>query len=168
MPIVTFAQLICLMYADPSAWEWEDLREEVGWLYEEAIEAAWYSIFERLARMTRSDVLPEFGIFVTSPRSATVEVFVTARVRAARQHVLDLSIEEFWAFAFEPAPEFVQDNQAFIASLPNLPQPPIPAIWLEPPGPTCDMCGSRGARAHHTGMEVCETCCETQFNGCWF
>ena len=154
MPIVTFGQLICYLYIDPSAWDFEDLRSEVMWHFEDSIEAAYYSMFDRLARLAPSDVFPE--------RGDTVQDFVRARVLAAVEYIQALSIQEYWAFQFELVPD-----ENFTASLLNLPQPPIPANWLQPPGPTCSMCGSRDAGQHHTGELLCQNCVDNHFYGCW-
>ena len=160
MPLVAFALIVSYLYDDPSAWDFVDLRDEVAWIYEESIEAAWYFTFEHLARMTRSDLLPDCG-------NVTVEAFVRARVILATQFLMGMSMEEFWAFEFEPSLAFMEAYPEFMISLPTLPRPSIPPTWLEPPGATCDRCGSRNAMLHHTGELLCENCVDNHFFGCW-
>ena len=162
MPLVTFAQLICNMYADPSAWDFEDLRDDFALVYDEFVEATWYYTFERLAHMSRSDLLPECG-------GITVKAFVRARVQDATQYIKGLSVEDFWAFEFEPSPDFVEQNAELIATVLRMDSNAthIPSIWLEPLGPTCNMCGARNPGQHHTGQLLCENCVDNHFFGCW-
>ena len=74
-------------------------------------------------------------------------------------------MEEFWVFQFEIGMQGY--DRESIAAVADYPQPRIPDIWLEPAGPTCDMCSQSGAQRHHTGELLCQNCVDIHYSGCW-
>ena len=147
----------------------EQIREGASKTYYKSIKYGWYEYFAspgRLGGRVKSDVAAPFNWHMT------VRQWVRVEVREAKRILRSLSLEEWWAFEFEPHPRaFPPACVVKALSLPVRPRPP--SLWLNPP--KCYICDttrvdSDFARHHAINHDVCGFCRRAGFlyEGQWF
>ena len=122
---VAFGKLCVLTYARPDLVpvdDEQDVRDEIGWYLYESLQARWYELFRTMHGLTESDVVPGRS------GGMTVKKWVEDIVKAERNKIDQLGVDEWWAYEFEPLEISDDEHQRLVVMV----QPPRPASWLDP------------------------------------
>ena len=138
----------------------QDARDEIGYYLYDTLEQRWFESFRSMHGLTPGDVIP--GRCGGVP----VKQWVTEIVRAERDKIDELGVDEWWAYELDPTVMSSEEYQAVL----RMEQPPRPAEWRDPwdECQKCEYCGERHQLSKHdTGMLLCENCVGNNFSGKW-
>ena len=140
----------------------QDTRDEIGYYLYDTMEARWFEMFRLTHGLSLSDVIP--GLF----GGMSVEQWVAAIVKAHRDQIDQLSVDEWWRLELAPSPNVLSAEE--YQDVLRMEQPPRPPEWLDP-WDECQRCAQCGERHRlgepHSEEMLCQNCVDTDFNGVW-